>query len=148
VALAAACQRLKQLGMDRLAAHEEALTAYALRRLGEVPGLRLLGPATAAERVGAITFTVAGVHHNLAAAVLGHEWAVGVRAGCFCAHPGMLHLLNVTCERVAQLQQNVATGCDLTTRPGAVRASLGLYNCAADVDLLVEGLKAIVAGRL
>src|SRR5262249_14642964 len=82
----------------------------------------------------------------LVAAILGHEFGIGVRAGCFCAHPGMLHLLQVpaaeACEVAARIEQH-----DKTTVPGAVRASLGLYNTASDVDALVDGLQAIAAGR-
>jgi selenocysteine lyase/cysteine desulfurase len=146
VALHAAVHRLQTLGMDAVARHERALTAYALARLSEVPGLQLLGPQGLDERVGVFGFHLRGVPHMLATAVLGHEWGIGVRAGCFCAHPGMLHLLRVPDDVALGVAARIERG-DKSSVPGAVRASLGLYNTAADVDLLVDGLQAIAAGR-
>lgn len=146
VALHAAVNRLSGLGMDAIAEHERELTAYALERLGEVPGLELLGPRGLDERVGVFGFRLANVPHMLVAAILGHEWGIGVRAGCFCAHPGMLHLLQVPHDVARRVAAEIEAH-DKRNVPGAVRASLGLYNIEADVDALVEGLQAIAAGR-
>lgn len=146
VALHAAVHRLEELGMDNVAAHEATLTEYALRRLGEVPGLQMFGPTGTHERLGVLTFRMTDVPHMLVASVLGHEWGVGVRAGCFCAHPGMLHLLKVPRDEAHRISALIESG-DKRSVPGAVRASLGLYNTAADVDVLVEGLHAIAAGQ-
>jgi selenocysteine lyase/cysteine desulfurase len=147
VAMHAAIERLQQLGgMSKVSAHERALTEYALQRLAEVPGLRLLGPATASRRVGALSFTVRDVSPFLVAAILACEWGVAVRAGCFCAHPGVIHLLGLPAADVAVLQARVRAH-DKVDMPGAVRASLALYNTRADVDVLVDGLRAIVDGR-
>jgi selenocysteine lyase/cysteine desulfurase len=146
VALHAAVSRLETLGMHAVASHERELVAYALTRLGEVSGLRLLGPRGLDERVGVFGFEMADVPHMLVAAILGHEWGIGVRAGCFCAHPGMLHLLCVPEGAARRVATQIEAG-DKSNVPGAVRASLGLYNTAEDVDALVEGLQAIAAGR-
>ena len=94
VALAAAIEALTAIGMDRLARHEADLTAYATARLAAVPGLTLHGPA-GADRVGVIALSVAGRPHALVAAVLADEHGVGVRSGCFCAHPYIAHLLRL-----------------------------------------------------
>jgi cysteine desulfurase / selenocysteine lyase len=93
-----------------------------------------------------LTFRMADVPHMQVAAILGYERGVGVRAGCFCAHPGMLHLLKVPHDEARQVARQIEAG-DKRSVPGAVRASLGLYNTAEDVDALVEGLQAIAAGR-
>jgi selenocysteine lyase/cysteine desulfurase len=146
VALHAAVNRLASLGMHEVARHERELTAYALERLAEVPGLQLLGPHGLDERVGVFGFRFSEVPHMLVAAILGHEWGIGVRAGCFCAHPGMLHLLKVPQDEARRVADEIEAH-DRSSVPGAVRASLGLYNTPADVDALVEGLQAIVAGR-
>lgn len=61
VALHAAIEKLREIGMDNIARHEEALTAYALRRLGEINGLRLLGRPTSEDRVGLFSFVVDGM---------------------------------------------------------------------------------------
>lgn len=85
-------------GMAWVAREEMALTAYALRQLQTVPGLRLYGdsdPARVDERVGVIPFNLDGVPHALVAAILGYEGGIGVRNGCFCAHPYVVHLLGL-----------------------------------------------------
>ncbi|MBV9547869.1 MAG: aminotransferase class V-fold PLP-dependent enzyme [Chloroflexi bacterium] len=146
VALHAAIQRLQQLGMPSVAAHERALTEYTLARLAELPGVRVLGPATACDRLGTITFTVGNVPPFLVAAILACEWGVAVRAGCFCAHPAMMHLLDLSATERAALQARVRAH-DKLDIPGGVRASLALYNTRADVDALIDGLQAILAGR-
>ncbi len=146
VALHAAIARLQQLGMANVAAHEQALTEYALERLSRVPGIDVLGPPTASRRVGAISFTVRNLPPFLVSAILACEWGVAVRAGCFCAHPGVMHLLGLAPAERERLQARVRTH-DKLDIPGAVRASLGLYNTRADVDVLIVGLRAIVDGR-
>jgi cysteine desulfurase / selenocysteine lyase len=143
VALHAAILKLQELGMDAVARHEDELTAYALRRLQEIPGLRILGSAEPIDRVGAFSFLMAGAPGNLVAAVLAHEWGIGVRAGCFCAQPGMMHLLDIPEAERAAVEAAIIEHAN----PGAVRASLGLYNSAENIDLLCQALGAIAEGR-
>jgi len=105
VALAAAICQLEAVRMAQVAAHEAELTARALTRLAEIPDLRLYGltdAEQAAQRLGVVPFTLDGYPHALLAAHLGYAYGIGVRNGCFCAHPYMLHLLNVANEEVLQ----------------------------------------------
>jgi cysteine desulfurase / selenocysteine lyase len=146
VALAAAIRRLCELGMDNLAEHEEALTRYALRRFADLPDVRVLGPQDASRRVGVVAFTIDGVPDTLAAAVLAYEWAIGVRAGCFCAHPGTSHLLCIPPERASEIQAQIIAHVR-TNVPGAVRASIGLHNTPNDVQYFFEALDSIVERR-
>jgi cysteine desulfurase/selenocysteine lyase len=117
VALGAAVDYLSRVGLARVHAHEQALTAYALERLAEVPGLRLSGPG-ARERCGVIAFAVEGVHPHDLAHVLDQE-GVAIRAGHHCAQP--LH---------------VCLGLNATAR-----ASFYLYNTRAEIDRLVAGIR-------
>jgi selenocysteine lyase/cysteine desulfurase len=140
VALAAAIRQLTAVGMEEVARHEAELTAYALERLPAVPGIQLFGdrdPARAAERLGVIPLMLEHVPHFLVSAVLGHEFGIGVRSGCFCAHPYILHLLHLTPAEAHQVRERMLGG-DRSEMPGLVRASFGLYNSTADVDALVE----------
>ena len=74
VGLGAAIRYVSALGMDAIAAHEHAITAYALEGLQTVPGLRILGPTEAVDRGGAIAFTLDGVHpHDVAVQHLGQR---------------------------------------------------------------------------
>ena len=146
VALAAAIRVLRTVGMDAIAAHEQELLAYGYARLAKVKKLRLYGPAERlSEKVGVITFNIDGMHHSLTAAILGIEGGIGVRDGCFCAHPYVKELLGVGPEEDRVLMAEVISG-DKSRMPGMVRASIGCYNTHADIDALVDMLDRIAGG--
>ncbi len=148
VAMAVAAQTLMEAGMDNIAAHEQELVVYALERLPNVPGLKIYGetdPARASEKVGVLPFTLAGVSHFLVAAILGYEGGIGVRSGCFCAHPYVVHLLGLPEDEAAGWRQKMLNG-DRSNMPGMVRASLGCYNDTSDLDRLIEMLERIACG--
>jgi selenocysteine lyase/cysteine desulfurase len=148
VAMAVAAQVLMDVGVDKIAAHEHELLTYSLQRLRDVPGIRIYGeadPACAQEKVGVIPFNLQGISHFLVAAILGYEGGIGVRSGCFCAHPYVVHLLGLTAEESRTWRARVLSG-DKSHMPGMVRLSFGCYNNTEDVDRLVEMLQRIVRG--
>jgi cysteine desulfurase/selenocysteine lyase len=116
IGLGAAVDYLNALGMDAVFAHDRELVEYALPRLAEIPGVRLLGPP-ADRRGGVVAFTLEGVHPHDVATVLDQD-GVAVRAGHHCAMP--LH---------------EALGI-----PASARASFHCYSLPEDVDALVQGL--------
>ena len=123
IGLGAAVDYLTAIGMERVAAHEEALTAYALEVLPrEVPGIRIHGPRTAAERAGIVTFTLPEAHPHDIATLLDRE-AVAIRAGHHCTQP--LH------ERLGL--------------PATGRASFSVYSSRGDIDRLAAGLRKVQA---
>jgi selenocysteine lyase/cysteine desulfurase len=144
VAFAAAARCLQAVGFDAIADHEERLAGYASAQLAAISGVRLLGPSTG-PRLGVIPFTVDGWDHRLVAAVLGFEHGVGVRSGCFCAHPYVRSLLDLDQRDVDRWVAAIASG-DRRDEPGLVRISVGCYNDIADIDSAVAGLRSIVAG--
>jgi selenocysteine lyase/cysteine desulfurase len=146
VALAAACRALLSLGMHAVAAHERSLAVRLWTRLATVPGLELLTlwqPGTV-DRVGVATFNLAGYRDPLLAAMLSAEHAIGVRHGCFCAHPLMTQLLRVPEAESRCLHAELRAGRH-PQLPGAVRASVGLGTRTEDVDRLVAALHEIAA---
>ncbi len=148
VAMAAAAQALTKVGMDAVAAHEQELLAYAIKHMQTVPGIHIYGetdPARLHEKVGVIPFNMAGVSHFLLAAILGYEGGIGVRSGCFCAHPYVVHLLQLD-EHTAHTWRDQLLSGDKSNMPGMVRASFGCYNNTDDVDRLVEMLRRIAVG--
>jgi selenocysteine lyase/cysteine desulfurase len=146
VALAAAVEALQAIGWDRIVAHETALLRYTSARLAELPGVRLYGPSAAdSPRVGVVPFNLDGVDHGLVAAILGHEHGVGVRNGCFCAHPYVIHLLGLDAVAARAWARRVRNG-DKRRLPGMVRLSVGCYNRTTDIDRAVAGLEHIAAG--
>jgi cysteine desulfurase/selenocysteine lyase len=119
VGLAVAVEYLSALEMTRVRAHERSLTAYMLERLAEVPGLRVVGPPEAEGRGGLASFTIEGMHpHDVAE--LADRGGVCIRAGHHCAQP---------------LMRCLGVGA-------TARASVGVYNEAADIDALVAALHA------
>ena len=87
-------------------------------------------------------FALHGYRHPLLAAILSAEHAIGVRHGCFCAHPLIVHLLGIPHGEVQRLRAELQAG-STPPLPGAVRASLGLGSTEQDVDLLIGALDDI-----
>jgi cysteine desulfurase/selenocysteine lyase len=149
VALAAAMAQLRTIGMEKVAEHEAELTEYALKRLAKISEVQVYGdtdPAKAAGRLGVIPLALKGISHFKAAAILGYEFGIGVRSGCFCAHPYILHLLGLSPEEANQVRQRMLAK-DKSDMPGLIRASFGLYNSFEDVDGLIEALARIAQGK-
>jgi cysteine desulfurase/selenocysteine lyase len=117
VGLGAAVDYLGHIGLDRIHAHEQAITAYALEGLQTVPGLTVLGPLDAAGRGGAVSFELEGVHPHDVATVLDTR-GIAVRAGHHCAKPA-----------------HARFGVQSSTRMSSY-----LYTTQAEIDALVEGL--------
>jgi cysteine desulfurase/selenocysteine lyase len=120
VGLAAAVAYLTDLGMDNVRQHEHALTTYALDSLRQVDGLRIIGPPTAEDRGGAISFVLDGIHPHDVGQLL-DEHGVAVRVGHHCARPACLRY-----------------GIPATTR-----ASVHVYTSTDDLDALVHGLHEV-----
>jgi len=145
VALDAAIGWLAEVGWDRVTGHDDALSRQLRAGLAAMPGVRLLGPGPDDPALPVATFTVDGMHHALVAARLSAEFGIGVRHGCFCAHPYLLRLLGLDAGEVADYRAAVLRR-DRRAVPGAVRASAGVSTSAADVDALLAAMTVIVRG--
>ncbi len=121
-ALATALQYVSHIGMDRIAAYERDLTAYALSQLRNVPDIHIYGHAPGATTAddAVISFNVGHIHH-LDMGTLLDRLGIAVRTGHHCAEPLMRRL-----------------GVE-----GTVRASLAFYNTRADIDALVAGIDRV-----
>jgi cysteine desulfurase / selenocysteine lyase len=117
IGLGAAVDYLEAVGMDKIHEHERALVAYALPRLRAIPGLTVFGPKTADDRVGVISFDLAGIHPHDVAQIFDSE-GICVRAGHHCNQPLMTRL----------------------GTPATTRASFYLYNTFAEIDMLVAAI--------
>jgi cysteine desulfurase/selenocysteine lyase len=116
IGFGAAVDYLANLGMDAVHQYEQALTAYALERLEEVPGILVYGPE-AGDKGGVLSFIYDGIHTHDVAHIL-DSFGIAIRAGHHCAQPAHQHF-----------------DIDATSR-----ASLYIYNVKEDVDQLIEGL--------
>jgi selenocysteine lyase/cysteine desulfurase len=145
VALHAALDVLQEIGWAAVRAHDDGLARQLHRGLREIDGVRLLGASHADDGLPVATFVVDHVPHALVAARLSAEHAIGVRHGCFCAHPYLLRLLGLTAAEIATAQHALRSG-DRSRVPGAVRASVGLSTTPVDVDRFLSALREIVDG--
>jgi cysteine desulfurase/selenocysteine lyase len=118
VGLGAAVEYLEGLGMSAVAAHEHDLTAYALEKLQEIDGLRIIGPTTAENRGSAVSFVVDGIHPHDLGQVLDDQ-GICIRVGHHCAWP---------VHRCLGVQ-------------ATARASFYVYNTRDEVDALADGVR-------
>jgi cysteine desulfurase/selenocysteine lyase len=116
VGFGAAVDYVSAVGVEAIERHERELTAYALDRMAEVPGVTLYGPPPE-RRAGIVSFNLEGVHPHDVAQVLDSE-GVAIRAGHHCCQPLMAKL-----------------GLAATNR-----ASFYLYTLREEIDRLVAGV--------
>lgn len=144
VALDAAVQELTQRGWVSTLRHERLLVAELDRQLSRVPGLIRYGPVTGVDRLPVTAFNLPDVPHALVARRLSHEFAIGVRSGCFCAHPYVIQLLQLDAQQTQHYRDQVRKG-QHALLPGAVRASCGLATTPQQLRQLGEALCLIAA---
>lgn len=145
VALHAAIDTLQRIGWDSIVAHEDQLARQLRGGLSSIPGVRLLGPPLDTPTLAVAAFDLEGQHHALVAARLATEFGIGVRHGCFCAHPYLARLLGLDETQWRSFKAEVVAG-DRSRVPGAVRASCGISTSAADVDELLAAVRVIASG--
>ena len=115
IGLGVAIDYVEAIGFDAIAAHEAELVEHTLRRMAEIPGIRVLGSAQ--DRGGVFSFTMENAHAHDVATLL-DRGGIAVRAGNHCAEPLMRRL-----------------GVDSTAR-----ASVGIYTTTGEIDALADAL--------
>ena len=118
IALAIALDYVQGIGMDAIAGYENELCKYAIDRLNDIPGMRIIGNAS--DRSAVISFLVGDIHPSDMGTLL-DRLGIAVRTGHHCAEPLM----------------------DRYGIPGTVRASFSFYNTKAEVDALVAGIERV-----
>jgi cysteine desulfurase / selenocysteine lyase len=118
IGLGAAVDYLTAVGMDNIAAHEHLLTSLALDAVGEIPGVRIIGPRDTVDRGGAVSFVVDGIHPHDVGQVL-DSLGIEVRVGHHCAWP-LMRRYDV---------------------PATTRATFYLYNTPGEVQALADGVR-------
>lgn len=117
IALGKALEWVNSIGIEKIAAHEQMLTRYAVEKLSEIPQMRIFGKPDGA----AVSFLVGDIHPADLGTILDHL-GIAIRTGHHCAQPLIDHF----------------------GIPGTVRASFAAYNTKEEVDILVEGIKRAV----
>jgi cysteine desulfurase / selenocysteine lyase len=124
IALGAAVDYLTAIGMDKIHAYEEELTAHLFRRLAEIPELNIYGPHPKSDgsgRAALASFTAGDVHPHDLSTILDQN-GVAIRAGHHCTQP--LH-------RILKAQSTA-------------RASLYFYNTREEIDVFISSLKEAI----
>ncbi len=146
VAMGKALRFLKEIGIENIRNHEITLMKKMVHGMQQIDGVSLLGNIGVDERVGVISFNVEGIPHELMAKWLDEVGGIACRNGCFCAHPYVLELLKISPELSAQYRQKLSMGEDVQL-PGAVRASIGIYNTMEEVEKFLTVLETLVSAK-
>jgi len=118
IGLGTAINYVNDIGLDRIAAHEQNLLAYATAELSHLNNVQIIGQAK--HKAAIVSFTMDGIHpHDIGTIV--DQAGVAVRVGHHCAQPLM----------------------DFYDVPSTVRASFAMYNTTEDVDALVASIKMV-----
>lgn len=118
IGLGAALEYVNEIGLDAIARYEQELLSYAMQRLSEIEGLRIIG--TARTKASVISMLLDGIHPYDTGTIL-DRLGIAVRTGHHCAQP-LMNRMGI---------------------PGTVRASFAFYNTFEEVDRLVDGLKKV-----
>lgn len=142
IALTSAIETLNYIGFDNIEKHENNLLKYTMESLKDIKNIKFYcGKET--DRIAIIPFNIEGIEHYNIAKILAEEYGIGVRSGCFCAHPYVHKLLNLKKEDIKKILKNP----DISKRPGMVRLSFGLYNTFEEIDILKNALLDITHSK-
>lgn len=120
IAFAEAIKYIERVGFDAILQHDQALVAYARRRLAQLPGLTVYGPTDLTHTGGVVSFNVPEVHPHDVGSIL-NDSGVAIRTGHHCAQP-LMNILQV---------------------PATARMSFYLYNDESDIDAAIKGLEKV-----
>jgi cysteine desulfurase / selenocysteine lyase len=118
IGLGAAIAYINSIGFSAIAEHESELLSYAVRTIGGIPGVKLIGTAKA--KAGVLSFVLDNIHPHDIGTILDHE-GIAVRTGHHCAQPVM----------------------DFFCIPATARASFALYNTTEEIDALAAGIEKV-----
>ncbi|MGE5355221.1 MAG: aminotransferase class V-fold PLP-dependent enzyme [Deltaproteobacteria bacterium] len=138
---------LREIGMEKICAHDSALGQMFFTELLSIPQIKVLGPQEISKRGPVVTFTTStlGMDHERIACEL-DKYGISVRDGCFCAHiyvsqklgaPDLVHELRTGMMKLGLFK-------DMLMLPGAVRASFAFYNTPSEVTRTADVLRRIL----
>lgn len=142
MAIVAAMAVFKNIGYKQIIEHEERLKKRLISGLQCISDIILYGDNDEKERVGVIPFNFKNIHHSEAGELFQEIRGIAVRTGCFCAHPYVMRLLDISNEaRYKYIEDSSLKS------PGMIRASFGLYNTEEEVDEFLNYIEDIIKLR-
>jgi len=142
IALGASLKWLREIGLDWVREHELEILRHVEGSLRSIEGVTVLGDIPAEQKLGVLSFNIRGLHHEDVSSILNNDYGIATRNGCFCAHPYLTRLLG--CTDAEGVRRKVEAGEDVLL-PGAVRATIGIYNTVADLDKLVDAVRDLAS---
>ena len=150
ITLGTAIHVLDLIGMEKVLEEDMELTHYCLDEMLKIPQIVIYGETCmeTCPRAGTISFNIKELNHGLVAAILNDYFNIAVRNECFCAHPYVEKMLELT-HRLQIYEARAKEIMNWHTEPwmGMVRVSFGIYNTREDVDLFIEALKNILENK-
>ena len=150
VTLGAAIEVLDQIGMDNILKEDMEITNYTLEEMLKIKDVVIYGDsnATICPRAGTISFNINGMNHGLVAAILNDYYNIAVRNECFCAHPYVEKMLELThTEEISRVKSQNNDVWNIEPWMGMVRASFGVYTTMEDIEKFINALNEIVMNK-
>jgi len=148
ITLGAAIDVLDKIGMQNILKEDTDLTHFCLEEMLKIPEIVVYGETcmNTCPRAGTISFNLKKFNHGLVAAILNDYFNIAVRNECFCAHPYVEKMLEITHKTQIDLakEKNINNWNFIEPWMGMVRVSFGLYNSIEDVEKFIFAIKDII----
>jgi cysteine desulfurase/selenocysteine lyase len=151
ITLGAAIHVLDSIGMDTVLHEDMELTNYAINKMLNMEDVIIYGETSTEKcpRAGTISFNIKSMDHGLVAAILNDYFNIAVRNECFCAHPYVEKMLEMTHgEEIKEAKDRLnESPWHIEPWMGMVRASFGIYNNKEEIDYFIKSLKDILDNK-
>ena len=150
VTLGAAIEVLDRIGMDKILKEDMEITNYTLEKMLAINDVVIYGDSNAVlcPRAGTISFNINGMNHGLVAAILNDYYNIAVRNECFCAHPYVEAMLELThTDEMNEVKSKFDDTWHVEPWMGMVRASFGIYTKMEDIEKFIYALNEIVVDK-
>ena len=148
VTLGASIHVMKQIGMDNILEEDTQLTHYCMNEMLKISEVVIYGSTKSCPRAATISFNIKELNHGLVAAVLNDYFNIAVRNECFCAHPYVEKMLELTHKiQINEAKSKGVSNWNNEPWMGMVRVSFGIYNTESDVDNFIYAIKDIISKK-
>lgn len=142
VAMGRSLQFISEIGFEYIESHEKILIQKLEKGLRSIDGVEMLGDIPLDKKIGVASFNIKNKYHEEVSSKLNDFGGIATRNGCFCAHPYLTELIGVSPEQLQNLKNRVLAG-EEPLMPGAVRATIGIYNTKEEIDKVLNCVEAI-----
>tara|TARA_B100000945_G_scaffold313024_1_gene308382 strand:+ start:762 stop:2261 length:1500 start_codon:yes stop_codon:yes gene_type:complete len=145
IVLGASIEILDRIGMQNILEEDKEITNYALESMLKIEDIIVYGSPNISRspRAGTISFNILGMNHGLVAAILNDYFNIAVRNECFCAHPYVEKMLEMTHLDQMNKTKKISSKWNAEPWMGMVRASFGIYTSKEDINYFISSLSEI-----